>query len=100
MCKIAGGHRALITHTETQFADKYGVVNPTTGRFIYSQHSSTFGGSKLTTNIIITWGSDQYKKVSVIFTGNHFQSAKVVATFLLASERIAAIYIRVRNSQP
>ena len=94
---INGGHRALIKYSEKQLADENGFVDPNTGRHILSDVSSTFGGDPRRTEMIFLWDSEIYEKISVVPTGGYLQIVKVMATFLLAAERVVAVYLRVKN---
>ena len=96
---ISGGHKALIKFNEKQFADENGFVDPDIGRHIMSEITSTSGDDLKKTEMIFLWGSEIYEKVSVVSTGRYLEIAKVVATFILASERILAIYLRVKKSK-
>ena len=91
---LSSGRFSLIQLSEKQFADSNGQVAQE-DRHIYSAVSSTSSGQEKRSKMTFIWATSIVEKVSVVKRGNYLQVAKVVATFVLASERVYAIYGRV-----
>ena len=91
---VTGGHKVLVTYSEKHFVDKNGVMGPS-GRFIYSESSSTSGGNPLVTEMIFTYASSKYELISVLTSKSYFRIVKLLATFLLAFERAYSTYKRL-----
>ena len=91
---LTAGHKVVIKYSEKHFVDENGVMGPT-GRFIYSDSSSTSAEDPLVTEMIFTYASSKYELVSVLTNKSYFRIVKLFATFLLASERTYSIYKRL-----
>ena len=88
------GHYSLVQMQEIQFADDNKRVRPES-RYISSHTTNAFSGNSSKTFIEIVWGWEQLVRISKITRGNHLQVLRILATFLLAAERIFATYNRM-----
>ena len=83
----------MIKLSETQFVNSDGTVERES-RFINSEVSSTANANESMSQIVLLWDSDVCKKVSIVKTGSLLGMLKMIATLLLASERVYAMYKR------